>query len=491
MKLKLLDKNIVRKNEREIKVIQFGEGNFLRGFVDYIFDIANENNLFDGDIVIVKPQEHGDLQFYKEQDCCYTVSLKGLVDGKEQVSNRIITSIKDVIHPYQEYEKYAELVKLESLQYVISNTTEAGIVFDSTDRLEYQPPKSFPGKLTKFLYERFLYFKGDIKKGFIILPTELIDKNARCLQDAVYKLSHLWKLEDSFLTWLSIACVFCNTLVDRIITGYPKEEELKLWNEYSYIDHLMVMGEPFALWVIEGDEQIADRMKLESTGLPILYTKNLSLYKQRKVRILNGAHTSFAMASFLAGNDTVRESMMDTEIRPYITKTVYDEIIPTLSLPEEELVSYARVVEERFLNPFIKHSLLSISLNSISKWKARCLPSFLDYNQKYNKLPKYLTFSLAALIQFYSGSEVKDGALIGHRDEKEYVIKDRNDVLQFFSAHEGDVSDLFITEFLSSEAFWDQDLSKIPHLCELLAENLKDIKTLGIINTLKKMNSLG
>ena len=486
--MEVLNSNISKKKARPVKVIQFGEGNFLRGFVDYFIDIANETNHFNGDIVLIKPIEYGNLDYFYEQDYRYTVSLRGLADGKEQILNRVITSVTDVVDAYKNYESYAGLAKLDTLRFVVSNTTEAGIVYDDTDRMDFNPPKSFPGKLTKFLYERYLHFKGDPSKGLIILPVELIDDNGIHLKEIVHKLVRLWNLEEDFTRWLTKSCTFCSTLVDRIITGYPKDEAERMWTELGYTDHLIVTGEPFALWVIESDKEIEQEFPLKEAGLPVIFTDNQKPYKQRKVRILNGAHTSFALASFLAGNDYVLDSMSDMEVKQFMTKTIYEEIIPTLQLSKSDLTSFAEAVIERFHNPYIKHSLLSISLNSVSKWKARCLPSLLEYVERFSELPPRLTFSLAALLEFYSGREMKDGVLIGHRGNEEYPIKDDYEILMFFERYSDDNLSELIVKFLSNEAFWDQDLSKIPNLTEAITDYLTEIRTVGMRKSLSKLS---
>ena len=484
--MELLNRVISEKKDRPIKVLQFGEGNFLRGFVDYMIDIANEKGMFDGDIVLVKPIAFGDLSMFREQDCQYTVSLRGLVDGKETVTNRIVTSVADVVDATVEYQKYSEFAKLESLRFIVSNTTEAGIVYDENDRFELEPPNSYPGKLTKFLYERYEAFKGDVNKGLIILPVELIDDNGIELKKCVVKLSKLWNLEEGFLNWLNDACIFCSTLVDRIITGYPREEASGMWEQFGYQDNLIVTGEPFALWVIESEKEIKGEFPLDAAGLPVVFTDNQKPYKQRKVRILNGAHTSFVLASYLAGNDLVLESMNDDIIRNFMNKTIFDEVIPTLSLPKDELEEFAKAVTDRFLNPFIKHALLSISLNSVSKWRARCMPSFLGYVEKYNELPKHLTFSLAALIEFYSGTGDEDGAYYGERNGEKYKIMDDKEVLDFFASRNDQDTRSFVKEFLSNEVFFGQDLTQERDTLDKVTEYLNAIKSLGMREALKK-----
>ena len=291
--MKELNKNLVKKVQRPVKVVQFGEGNFLRAFVDYMIDIANDKGFFDGDIVIVKPINFGNLDNFYKQDYLYTVSLRGYMNGEECTEQRIVTSLADAVDTYSEYNKYAELAKLDTLRFVVSNTTEAGIVFDETDQFDLTPCKSYPGKLTKFLYERYQHFQGDLSKGLIILPVELIDDNGHRLKEIVFQLAKLWELEEGFVTWLQEACIFTSTLVDRIVTGFPRDEAEDMWKDLGYVDNLLVTGEPFGLWVIESDRPIKDELPLDQAGLPVIFTDNQKPYKQRKVRILNGAHTHF------------------------------------------------------------------------------------------------------------------------------------------------------------------------------------------------------
>ncbi|MCR4814224.1 MAG: tagaturonate reductase [Lachnospiraceae bacterium] len=481
-----LNKELSGKKERPIKVLQFGEGNFLRGFVDYMIDIANEEGKFDGDIVLIKPIEFGSLERFGKQDCQYTVSLRGIIDGKAEVKNRIITSVADTADAINEYEKYSEYAKLDTLRFIVSNTTEAGIVYDENDRFDYLPPHTFPGKLTKFLFERFQYFEGAADKGLVMLPVELIDDNGIHLKECILKQIENWNLGEEFKNWVNESCIFCSTLVDRIITGYPKGEDEKLWEEWGYKDELIVTGEPFALWVIECPKDISGELPLDQAGLPVIYTDNQKPYKQRKVRILNGAHTSFVLASFLCGNDIVLQSMEDEDIMKYIQSTIYDEVIPTLTLPEKDLKDFAEAVITRFKNPYVKHALLSISLNSVSKWRARCMPSFLGYVEKFGKLPAHLTFSLAALMAFYTGSEIKEGALIGHRNGEEYKVMDDASVLEFFAANSGKEAKEFASAFLGREDFFGRNLNEVNGLTDAVAGYLSDIRTLGMREAIKK-----
>ncbi len=476
----------IEKKNRPVKVMQFGEGNFLRAFVDYMIDILNEKTDFNGNIVLVKPIEFGSIEQFGKQDNLYTVYLRGLENGKETIIKRTITSIEKAIACNEQYEEYAELAKSDTLRYIVSNTTEAGITLDLSDKLDMCPPKSYPAKLTKFLYERFVHFGGDNSKGLVILPVELIDDNGKYLKRCVKALSEAWALGSNFDKWLDDACVFTSTLVDRIVTGYPREEDKKIFEEFGYEDKLIVTGEPFALWVIESDKDISEELPFGKADLPVVFTDNHKPYKQRKVRILNGAHTSFVLASYLAGNDYVGQSMDDELMYKFMYNTIFDEVIPTLELPKNELEDFANAVIDRFKNPFIKHALLSISLNSVSKWKARCMPSFTEYIKRTGKLPAHLTFSLASLIAFYNGSEIKDGALIGNRNGEEYQIKDDAFVLEFFAKNSSLPSDEMAQLTLSDERFWGKDLTALEGVKDAVAGYIEEIRTLGMRKALEK-----
>lgn len=481
-------KNIVEtgiiKTDRPIKAIQFGEGNFLRAFVDYMIDILNEKTDFNGSVVIVKPIDFGTVEKFNEQDSIYTVYLRGLENGEEKIIKRTVTSVKKAVGCSEQYEEYSSLATLDSLRFVISNTTEAGIVLDLNDKLEMCPPKSYPGKLTKFLYERYTHFNGDKNKGLIILPVELIDDNGKNLKKCVKALSESWNLGSDFISWLDEACTFTSTLVDRIVTGYPKDEDKKIFEEFGYEDKLIVTGEPFALWVIESDKDIKDELPFEKAGLPVIFTDNHKPYKQRKVRILNGAHTSFVLASFLVGNDYVGQSMNDKLIYGFMNDTIFEEIIPTLDLPKQDLIDFANAVKDRFRNPFIKHALLSISLNSVSKWRARCMPSFLKYIENTGNVPKHLAFSIASLIAFYSGTEIREGSLVGHRNGEEYMIRDDAAVLKFFAENSKLSSDEISEKVLSNTDFWGENLSKY---ADVVSEYLEKIRTLGMRNAISEI----
>lgn len=475
-----LNAKMVAAIKRPVRVLQFGEGNFLRAFVDYMVDIANEKTDFNGSVVLVKPIAFGSLEAFHDQDCLYTVLLRGLVDGNPVEMSRQITSVCDAVDAYSEYETYAAYAKEASLRFIVSNTTEAGIVLDDNDKLELCPPATYPGKLCKFLFERAKAFDYADDKGLIILPVELIDDNGIQLKRCVKALAKLWQLGERFEAWLDEACVFTSTLVDRIVTGYPRGEEEEIWQKLGYEDHLVVTGEPFGLWVIESEKDISHEWPLPQCGLPVIFTDNQKPYKQRKVRILNGAHTSFVPAAFQCGHDYVLDAMNDPLILSFMQHTLYDEVIPTLDLPKEDLLNFAEAVTSRFKNPYIKHALLAICLNSVSKWRARCMPSLLTYVQRKGELPKRLTFSLASLMALYHGGMLKDGKMECQRDGQPYVLQDDAPVLAFFAENSGKPAMEIAKLFLSNETFFGQDLTAIPGLTEAVGQALEDILTRGM-----------
>lgn len=481
------EKGSVQKHP--VRVLQFGEGNFLRGFVDVMLDIANEKGLFDGSVAIVKPIAAGSLAAFREQDGVYTVSLRGRENGETRVENRIVTCISDTVDVVNEYEAYAAYAGCETLRFVVSNTTEAGIVFEEEDQLSDMPPKTYPAKLTKLLYERFRYFRGAADKGLIVLPCELIENNGGTLKQCVKQYGVLWRLGTAFEKWLDESCIFCSTLVDRIVTGYPKEEAQSLWSSFGYEDRLLDTGELFALWVIESEKEIRGELPLAEAGLPVIFTENQKPYRERKVRILNGAHTSFVLASYLAGNDFVGQSMQDETVRRFMTDTVFDEIIPTLSLPREDCEQFAGAVIERFENPFIKHALLDISLNSVSKWKARCKDSLTGYIRRFHTLPKHLVFSLAALLCFYSSDKEEEGALLGRRGTDTYRIRDNAEVLAFFKKYCGCRTEEFVQRALSEKEFWGEDMTAYAGLAEAVCGYVTKIREDGMRAALEAVNA--
>ncbi len=471
------------KAKRPIRAVQFGEGNFLRAFVDHMLDIANEKGIFDGSVAVIKPTNRGNLDKFIRQDCLYTVILRGRENGEVVNESRLVTCIDRAVSPYEHPEMLRELAQIDSLEYIVSNTTEAGIALTGGEQLSDQPCMSFPGKLAQLLYHRFRHFGGDREKGVVVLPVELIEKNGEKLKKYILELAEKWNLEADFADWLDEACLFCNTLVDRIVTGFPASEAEALYEKLGYEDALLDVGEPFGLWVIECEnpEALEKKLPLDAIGLPVIYTRDLTPYRERKVRILNGAHTSSVPAAYLAGEEIVRGMMHNPVTRAYLNRAVYDELLPTVNLPENEVRAFAQAVMERFDNPFIDHRLLDISLNSVSKWRARVLPSLKDTVQATGKLPKCLAFSLAALIAFYAPVSREENQLTGQREGVPYPIRDDQAVLDFFWESRARVfEESFVRDLLARADFWGEDLNEIAGLSETAASWLTVIKTEGM-----------
>ena len=470
-----INDKVTAKQNRPIKVLQFGEGNFLRAFVDYMIDIANEKGVFDGSIAIAKPISFGSLELFDKQDNLYTVLLRGKENGKVVNDSRIITSVAKTVDCKDDYEEFMALAELDTLRFVVSNTTEAGITLDKNDHFDGLP-ETYPGKLTKFLYTRFERFGGAEDKGLIILPVELIEANGKKLRECVLALCDTWNLPAEFKAWIDSANVFCSTLVDRIVTGYPRGEAEKVWDELGYRDDLVDIGEPFALWVIESDKDISAELPLDKIGLPVVFTNDQRPYRERKVRVLNGAHTSSVLAGYLYGIDIVRDCMQDELMGAFVRRVVMDEIVPQVNLPLSEVQAFAASVFERFENPFIDHALLSISLNSVSKWKARVLPSFKDYIKNNGKLPRLITFSVAALLAFYTATDLREDGLYAQRKNgDEYVIHDDRFILEFFAEKSAGSAEALVDAALANVDFWGEDLSTYEGLNEAVTDWYKKL----------------
>ena len=459
------------------KVLQFGEGNFLRAFVDWMIDKANRDGIYRGSIVLCQPIAQGLKDMINAQDGVYTLAMRGAESGQPVENIEVITSVSRCINPYENYEDLMEIARSADLEVVVSNTTEAGIAYHEGDRLTDRPPVSFPAKVTAFLYERYKAFNGDPQKGLLFLPVELIDNNGAELKRIVLKYAEEWELGQEFTEWVNTANEFTSTLVDRIVTGYPRDEISYFEEKLGYKDNIIDTSELFNLWVIEGDKTWADKLPVHKTDANVIWTDDVKPYKKRKVRILNGAHTSTVLAAYLAGFDIVGDFMKDDTVRTFMNDVIYKEVIPTLDLPKEELESFAAAVNDRFANPYIKHNLLDIALNSCSKFNARCLPSLLGYVEEKGELPKCLTFSLAAFIKFYQG-EWKDGVYTGTRkDGTQYPLRDDEAVIRFFADTwaEND-AEKTAEAVLSNKDFWSgKDLTEIPGLKDAVAGYLKEM----------------
>lgn len=420
------------KPKRTERIIQFGEGGFLRAFVDWIVQLTDEKTDFDASVVVVQPIEKGMCDMLEKQNCVYTLIMRGLKDGIPTVDKKVIDCISRTVQPYRDFDEYLKLAENSDFRFVVSNTTESGIAFNDSDRPDNAPNITFPAKVTMLLKKRF-----DLGlNGFIFLPCELIEKNGQTLKKYVLEYAKLWNLGTDFEKWVEGENIFCNTLVDRIVTGYPRDEKIDL----GYEDNMLDTSEIFHLWVIEAkdDEQriLKNEFPFEKAELNIIVTDNLDRYRTRKVRILNGAHTSMIPYALLSKIETVGECMKDEKMSRFVKECVFDEIIPTLDLPTDELIDYANNVFERFSNPYIKHMCSSIALNSVSKFKVRVLPSILEYIKRKGEMPKRLLFSFARLIEFY----------------KTDMPNDDKDVMKFMK--ESDAKTI-----LSNEKLWGEDLS--------------------------------
>lgn len=449
-------KNIKKHTER---VLQFGEGNFLRGFADWMFDMLNKKCGGDFGVVVVQPRAGGRADDLNEQDGLYTLYSRGLINGVKAEEGYFIDCITRGINPYEATDEFFECAKNPHLRYIVSNTTEAGIAYRK-EECNFKNT-TFPGRLTMFLKARHDAGLG----GFLLLPCELIDRNGDNLKECVLKYAADWNYGEDFIKWVNEENVFTNTLVDRIVTGYPKDTAHEIEQKFGYRDNMIDTCEIFHLWVIEGNAEFAKELPFDKAGLNVIWTDDVTPYKKRKVRILNGAHTTLVSSAMLMGVETVREAMEDEVLSEYIKKSVFEEILPTIDMSEKELVKFADDVLERFRNPFIKHSWSSIALNSVSKFKVRVLPSIKDYTVKFGCVPACLTFALAALIVSY-----KTGT---PNDDKE--------VIDFIKKSS-------ITEILSNIELWDDNLI---YLREMTEKYLLMIEKNGVKAALKSVMMKG
>lgn len=469
------------------RVLQFGEGNFLRAFVDYFIDVLNEKTGFNSKVVLCQPIAPGLADMINEQEGLYTLFLRGFENGQKVNDKRVISCVSRCLNPYSEYETVLACAENPDLRFIACNTTEAGITYDPSCQFTDVPADSYPGKLTQFLYRRFEKFGKEAGKGFVILSCELIDNNGKELEKCVLSYAKQWNLGEEFLSWIKAENIFCSTLVDRIVTGYPRSEAAEICEELGYIDNIIDTGEVFGFWVIEGPDSLKKELPFEEAGLPVVICGDHKPYKQRKVRILNGAHTSFVLGAYLAGQDIVRNCMDDEVICGFMNKTIYDEIIPTLTLPEEELKSFAASVTERFKNPFIDHALLAISLNSTSKWKARVMPSLKGYVEKNHALPSCITASFAFYIAFYHGATLTEDGLTAVRPAGDtYTVKDDKQILQFFYDHKDEDAAALTHSVCTNTEFWGEDLTAIEGFEAAVSGYLKDIEEKGAYAVMKE-----
>lgn len=463
------------------KVIQFGEGNFLRCFFDWQLDIINKNTDLNAGVAVVRPIDFDAVPLLDTQDGLYTAIIRGINESGEVVKDyTVISSINREIPIYKNFQEYLQLAHNPEMRFIVSNTTEAGIAFSAEDKYEDAPQSTFPGKLTRLMHERFVTFNGDMTKGFILMPCELIEYNGEELRKMVLKYADLWNLGEDFKNWLINGNIWCSTLVDRIVTGYPRGEKEELTKELGYEDNFITTGEYFYLFVIQGPKDILTReLKLEGLNLNILIVDDLKPYKMRKVGILNGAHTAMVPVSYLYGIDTVREAMENDDIRNFIELAIDEEIIPALDMDEKELKEFKDAVINRFKNPYVKHMLMDISLNSMAKYKSRILPQVLETYKRTGKLPKRLLFSLAALIRFYKGVR-ENGDAIQLRD-------DRHHLDMYADLWQENNYENIVKSVLGLENHWDMDLNSVEGMTELVAKYLENIDKNGVKKALEEV----
>lgn len=463
------------------RILQFGEGNFLRAFADWMIQKMNRKIGFNAGVNVVQPLASGMVEMLNKQDGLYHVYLKGMKNGEAVKEYELIQCLNRGINPYKQFNTYREAILSPELRFVISNTTEAGIAWDENDRLEMQPQNSFPGKVTALLYERFKTFNGAAHKGLIFFCCELIDRNGDMLRKYVLRHAANWQLGEAFETWVKNACAFCNTLVDRIVPGFPREDIGKIQTELGWEDNLVVVGEYFHFWVIEAPEWVQKEFPAASAGLQVKFVSDMTRYREQKVRVLNGAHTGSFAVSLLYGIETVRESIENLEVGRFIKEMVYEEVLKGLNGDETELKAFATKILERFYNPYIRHMWTSIALNALSKWETRCLPTLTDYLANTGELPRKIVFSLAALIAYYKGET----------DGQNYPVSDDQIHLDFFrklwEQTDNRPESLYrLTEkILGNTQIWKKDLNNIEGLTEAVSSYLFLIRQVGIKEAVK------
>lgn len=486
--MKQLNKSLVGKLQRPPeRIIQFGEGNFLRGFIDWMIHQMNQQHLFNGSVVAIQPTPHGKvLPKLEAQDYLYTVNLRGIDHDAPIDQAEVITSISRGINPYDNWQQVLELAHNPKIQFVFSNTTEAGLTYQKEKYDGKASPMSFPGKLTAFLYERFKCKAGSANSGFSIFPCELLEGNGDLLREYVLKISHDFDYSDEFRQWISDYNFFYNTLVDRIVTGFPNGEIDDFTEKLQYEDQLLTVGEPFHLFVIDGPEKLEQQLPFRQAGLNVEWADILP-FRELKVRILNGLHTVMYALGVFNGQKTVLQAMEDTHLRPLLDFCLNEEILPTLCVDEKEKCSFANSVIERFLNPFNKHQLTDLGMSGITKYKVRCLPSLLAFYKEKKECPRVLTLGLAATLLYFKEDFVnEESKAFGKYNGFNYHIRENKDILEIFknvwSCYDGSKKSLVgITETLLGDPLvWDQDLTVIHGLTEKVASYLYDLIENGI-----------
>lgn len=475
-----LNRHTAPVKTRPERIIQFGEGNFLRAFVDWIVWNMNEKTDFDSSVVVVQPIAKGMVDLLNKQDNLYHVNLQGLDKGEAINSLTLIDVISRALNPYTEFDTFMKLAEQPEMRFVISNTTEAGINFDPSCRLSDAPASSYPGKLTQLLYHRFRTFDGDKSKGLIIFPCELIFLNGHKLKETIYQYIDLWNLGNAFRNWFEEACGVYATLVDRIVPGFPRKDIDTIKEKLQYNDNLVVQAEIFHLWVIEAPLEISKEFPADKAGLNVLFVPSEAPYHERKVTLLNGPHTVLSPVAFLSGIDIVRDACQDEVIGKYIHKVMFSELMETLNLPKAELEQFAGDVLDRFNNPFVDHQVTSIMLNSFPKFETRDLPGLKEYLKRKGRLPDGLVLGLAAIITYYKGGKRADGTDILPNDAPEIVH-----LLQQLWATNS--TEKVARGILAADLIWNEDLNTIPGLTEKLTSYLDAIQEKGMIEVVKSI----
>lgn len=465
---------LTRTNKRPIKIMQFGEGNFLRAFVDYFIQVLNDKHLFHGDVVVVQPIHFGRVKELKEAEGLYTLFLEGIVDNKPYQTHQVIDVLSDFINPYEQLDDYLAYAHSETLAYIVSNTTEAGIVYVEETLSNQVTPKSFPGKLLLFLHERYHAFKDKKANGLEIYALELIDNNADTLKAILEKLARYNNYSQDFINWLLTENIFYNTLVDRIVPGFPKNFD-EITKQLGYVDHNIVKGEVFHLWVINQVDGYTSALEkaFAQSGLDVYYVDDITPYKERKVKILNGSHTAMVPIAYMLGHEAVKESMEDALVERFIKGFIFDEVIHTIALPEADMIRFSNSVFDRYKNPYIHHLLLSIALNSLSKYKSRILPTLIDAT-KQGIFPRHALFALAALIYFYQGVDEQGNTIPLNDDEQ---------LINHFKTMNQKDNKIIVMQTLQW-AFWDTDVFS-PKMMEFVYTYFNIMQTKGMKKALE------
>ena len=453
-------------------ILQFGTGNFLRAFLGDFIDTLRSKGLYGGKIVIVTPTDSKNTDPINAAGGRYHLVKRGVLGGETVNEIKEIDCVTRAVNPYRDFGAFLALAQNPALRFIVSNTTEAGIAFDPACKPDDAPCSSYPGKLTQLLYHRWEFFKGDPSKGFIIFPCELIFENGKHLGECIRKYIELWQLPAAFSEWFENSCGVYSTLVDRIVPGYPRDTAAQLCDRAGYDDHLLDKAEIFHLWVIEAPANVAEEFPADKAGLNVLFVPSEAPYHERKVTLLNGPHTVLSPVGYLSGLDTVKECCEDPEIGAFVRKVMYEELLPTLNLPREELEKFASDVLERFRNPFVKHFVTSIMLNSFPKYKTRDLPGLKTYLERKGELPAGLVLGLAGICTYYKG---------GKRGEDEIVPNDDPRIIELLRDlwATGDVAKV-AEGVLGATFIWDEDLNAIPGLSRMLTKALALIQMEGM-----------